>query len=118
LTGVGYSTANKQAFSDLYFSLDSVPVYGYQGSTYMYITPSFVGPSPQFPGLFQINFQIDPRIVTSDPNWHGYPPAWPCGNYNWELGVDIQEGFSLNPYAAFIPTIPVAIRVGDVPCNQ
>ena len=43
-----------------------------------------------------------------------YPPLWPCGNYDWEISIDITMG---SPHANLIH-IPVIIKNGDVTCSK
>jgi uncharacterized protein (TIGR03437 family) len=74
LTGVRFVQGTPNP--DVILSLGNIPAYGYTNPTYTPVTPSFVGPSPQFPGLVQLNLQlpIDPSAYL------GYSP-WPCGTY-------------------------------------
>lgn len=112
LTGLGLFQNGKPPYQ-VQMLLTNVPVYGYPGDTWMYGDPLFVGPSPQFPGLYQINFQLPISMATSLPEWQGYPPAWPCGNYEWEVSLDIGQGQE----SAELVQIPISVRVGDVPCK-
>jgi uncharacterized protein (TIGR03437 family) len=66
--------------------------------------PTFAGPSPQFPGLSQINFQI-PTTITGG--------AWPCGSYSWEVSVGIPSII-----APGVRSVQIPLRIGptDVPC--
>jgi hypothetical protein len=38
-------------------------------------------------GIYQLNFHVP---ATLDPGPFGIYPAWPCGNYSWELGIAAQ----------------------------
>ena len=104
---------------DLTLSLGNIPAYS---PTQVFnpvsvpLTFSFVGPSPQFPGMVQINFQlpVDPSAYWS------YTSPWPCGSYRWEFDLSLQQGGNDN--TAPIPDpllfqIPVAVNPGDVPSN-
>src|SRR5579872_121512 len=101
LTGVDVHSSVK-------FLITDVPLYGGPG-WYIDGNPTFAGMSKQFPGLYQINFQLPISIATG--SW-GYP-AWPCGTYHWELSIDIGQGYSEAP----LMQIPVLVKPGDVPCN-
>jgi uncharacterized protein (TIGR03437 family) len=83
------------------------------------VTPTFIGESPQFPGLYQINFQVPTSIATGIP---GYTYPFPCGDYNWELSVDLSQYLAafgpLGPQEnAAVFQIPVVVTNGDVPCK-
>jgi len=69
---------------------------------------TFAGPSPQFPGLAQINFQILATIS------NGTAGLWPCGSYAWELSVGFP---SLVTPGATQVQIPLRIGPTDVPCQ-
>jgi uncharacterized protein (TIGR03437 family) len=112
LTGLGLNAGPAppiQFGNQLVIILQNVPVYGYPGPTYFMLAPSYVGESP-WPGLYQINFQLPLSLVTG--NSTGYPPAWPCGNYDWELDFGFSPQFDGTNLQ-----IPVSVRIGDVPCN-
>jgi len=110
LTGMGTFT-DGEAPEPPTLVLTNVPVYGYPGDTWEYAEFAYAE-SPQFPGLYQVNFQVPVSIATGFPNW-GYPPPFPCGNYNWEVSIDfIQAGNHAN-----LVQIPIVVKVGDVPCK-
>lgn len=104
---------------DLALDLGNIPAYSPSQTLNPVsapIVPSFVGPSPQFPGLVQINFQlpIDPSAYV------GYASPWPCGTYQWELDLSLQQGGNDNTAPIADPLlfqIPVAVNPGDVPCK-
>ena len=96
-------------------SLGNIPAYGLNPVA-VPVEPSFAGPSPQFPGLVQVNFQlpINPSAYV------GYAPPWPCGTYRWELDLSLQQGGNDNTAPIADPLtfqIPVAVNPGDVPCQ-
>lgn len=107
MTGLGVSSSGKVS-GTIGFVISNIPVYGYPGDTWESITPSYVGPSPQYPGLDQVNFQFPLNIATSDPNWNGYLPPFPCGDYNWEVSLSLS--------GANLVQIPIVVKRGDVPC--
>lgn len=111
VTGMGTFT-NGKAPSAPTLVVSNIPVYGYSGDTWYPINVDYAQ-SPQYPGLYQINFQVPASIATSDPNWHGYPPPFPCGNYNWEVSLDLSQGY----IHANLVQIPIVVKVGDVPCT-
>jgi uncharacterized protein (TIGR03437 family) len=67
--------------------------------------------SPQYPGMYQLNFQVPNTINDVGP--YGYPPAFPCGNYYWEapIWINFNELSSSNSF-------PLVIKNGDVPCTN
>jgi hypothetical protein len=80
------------------------------------IDPTFVGPSPQFPGLYQVNFQL-PAQIAGVGNPSGNPPLFPCGAYHWEVSVEIEQRDSSNfPRPANLIQIPILVEPGDVQC--
>lgn len=96
--------------SDLGITVTDVPVYGYTGSTYIHPPVSFVGNSPQFPGLNQINFRL-PEVLMG-PGVAGYPPLWPCADYRFEISIQIDSSLA----SANLVQLPVRIQNGDVAC--
>jgi uncharacterized protein (TIGR03437 family) len=92
-----------------------VPAYGYPRPSGGELNVTYAGPVPQYPGLYQVNFQI-PLSIGEGPNGYG---AWPCGNYNWELPVEIAEvdGYSGWGWSSNSVQIPLVIKNGDVPCK-
>lgn len=115
LTGMG-TFQNGTPPAPVRMVITNIPVYGYPGDTWMSVNLDYVGASQQFPGLYQINFQLPPSIATSDPHWFGYPPPFPCGNYNWEVTITVSEGWSY-PQSSNPVQIPIVVNVGDVPCS-
>ena len=75
------------------------------------VVPAYAGPSPQFPGLYQVNFQMPGGF---------FSPALPCGDSSWEFSLSLV---SVNGGQSFLPSspavqIPVVIKKGDVACAQ
>ena len=101
VTGLGASTSQLVSSVSLYF--DDVPAYGFPHPESGKAKVTYVGAVPQFPGLYQINFQI-PESIGTGPAGYG---AWPCGSYSWELSLGIGQGVDF----------PLIIRNGDVPCK-
>ncbi len=97
-------------------SITNIPVYGYPGDTWMSATLDYVGASSQYPGLYQINFKLPVTIATSDPNWHGYPPPFPCGDYNWEVSLDLSQGVGYSANHANLVQVPIVLKNGELPC--
>jgi uncharacterized protein (TIGR03437 family) len=112
MTGLGAFNNGKIATS-LGMSITNVPVFGYKGDTSISVTPSYVGPSPQFPGLYQVNFQL-PSQIAGGGYPSGYPPLFPCGDYSWEVSLDLSQGIS----PANLVQIPVIVKTGDVACAK
>lgn len=88
--------------------------------TYEDLNLTYAGAVPQFPGLWQINFQIP--VSAADiisPFTYEHSPS-PCGNYNWEMTVRVAEGVGViySEADSNIFQIPLAIRNGDVPCTK
>jgi hypothetical protein len=91
LTGLGENYASKMAPVDL--GIRNVPAYGYTGETWFdYGDLEYVSESPQYPGLYQINFKMPTAIATGSEGNLGYPPMFPCGEYRWEISLDLAEG--------------------------
>jgi uncharacterized protein (TIGR03437 family) len=65
--------------------------------------------SPQYPGMYQLNFQVPATINDVGP--YGYPPAFPCGDYYWEAPISINANEPSNSF-------PLVIKNGDVPCTS
>ncbi len=92
--------------------VSNIPVYDYMGDTFQnYGSFEFIGPSPQFPGLQQINFVLPVSIATGHSS--GYPPMWPCGDYQWEVSLDLYQGIA---HDAHLIQIPIVVKRGDVEC--
>ncbi|MCL5745155.1 MAG: hypothetical protein M1541_14725 [Acidobacteria bacterium] len=112
LTGLGKIT-NGKTIGTVNLMLYDVPVYSYTGTTSMYSTVTWAGHSPQFPGLDQINFKLPDWLMGGKPEWNGYPPMHPCGDYSMELTLSV----SMSSYGSENSVqIPVVVKTGDVPC--
>jgi len=99
---------------DVSIVLQNIPVYGLL-PTYAPVVPSFVGASPQFPGLFQVNFQLP----SNPAGFWGYSP-WPCGTYRWELDLSLYQGGNAQTVLVGDPVlfqIPVSVNPSDVACT-
>jgi uncharacterized protein (TIGR03437 family) len=107
LTGLGVISSAKVP-DTLRVGWADIPAYGYQYPTQGDAKVTYVGSVPQFPGLYQINFQV-PAAIGTGPLGYG---AWPCGNYSWELSLNVIFGQS-----ADIVDFPLVIKNGDVPCK-
>jgi hypothetical protein len=109
LTGIAESATVKNTM----LMLVDIPTYSaggvlLPGPAYAYVFPSYVGVSPQYPGLYQINFQL-----AAPPNVDGPQNAFPCGPANWELQIFVAQGSGfLNQM-----NIPISVRPGDLPCG-
>jgi uncharacterized protein (TIGR03437 family) len=121
VTGLGFNASTKQPSPDLGIQVLNIPFYdSYQrkflNPTVDYLNASFAGPSPQFPGLWQINLQLPTYWAAGNPpSW----TAWPCGNYDLELklGVGQDYGPSVFFYYPVSIDVPVQIKVGEFPCQ-
>jgi hypothetical protein len=113
LTGMGTFQNGKPAVPPTML-ITNIPVYGYAGDTWTTVTPEYVGASGQFPGLYQMNFTLPLAIATGHPS--GYPPRFPCGDYNWEVSIDLSQGSSFITNHANLVQIPIALKSGEVPC--
>ena len=84
------------------------------------IPTSFIGSSGQYPGLYQVNFLLPTRVVDgtggSVDGRGGPEPAFACGDYNWELQMEIQQtdGTSGVTSNANFVSIPIAVHNGDI----
>lgn len=112
VTNLGRLSVNgKQPPDNFFVRFLDVPVYGYPGPTNLnFESATYVGESLQYPGLYQVNFQLPKSIAGGHPS--GYPPLFPCGNYEWEISIYINWGGA----SSNVMQIPVTIRNGDVPC--
>ena len=115
LTGLGIFTNGKPK-TPVGMSFGAIPVFGYQASIAMPASPSYVGPSPQFPGLYQINFQLPAFVVDGKALDYG-AHFFPCGDYAWEIAVNVDPqahfGWWTETNAVLIP---VVVKNGDVAC--
>jgi hypothetical protein len=92
--------------------ITNIPLYGYPGSSvYQSIVPQYIGES-SFPGLFQMNFQIPPSITQGYGTPDATFPAFPCGNYSWEVSLGL--GIANYNGSSNLVQIPVVIKTGDV----
>jgi hypothetical protein len=118
MTGLGTFTNGKPNTS-LSMALTNIPTYAAGGRLWPgdglpeVVYPSYVGPSPVYLGLYQINFQL-----LAPSNSDGPPNAFPCGQYNWEFSISIVQGAGLYPNSANLVQIPILVEPGDVPCGQ
>lgn len=112
-TGLGKIT-NGKTVGTVNLVLYDIPVYGDPGQSYrQWATVTWAGHSPQFPGLDQINFKLPDWLMGGKPEWNGYPPMHPCGDYNLELTLLV----AISSYGSEnVVRIPVSIKSGDVPC--
>jgi len=115
MTGIGLPV-NGAYGSSLSFTLFSVP-FGYGGAANYATTPLFLGPSPEFPGLDQLNFVL-PLEMVYDTRPGGYG-SWPCGDWDFEVGVGIIQGAFPQEQIVYANdvSIPVHVTKGDVPCK-
>jgi len=112
LTGLG-EIVNGAPVDRLLYMMTNIPDSPNNYNSIGYVqqfTPSYVGMSPEFPGLYQINFQLPIEIATGFHLSIPTPP-WPCGDYQWEIGVYVDGGSSV------AMNIPIQIHNGDVPCS-
>ena len=114
MTGLGLSQ-NGSLIHPPALTITDVPAYGYSGDTYIYAPLLFAGPSPQYQGLYQLNFILPTSIAgSSDP---GNYPLFPCGDYDWEVSLDIIQGTGFGETHANLVQIPIHVTRGDVPCT-
>jgi uncharacterized protein (TIGR03437 family) len=85
------------------------------------IAPSFIGSSAQFPGLYQVNFQLPTRVVdgtgaTADGRG-GTESPFSCGEYSWEVQIETQQtdGTLGVTTIANVVSLPIKVFIGDVP---
>ncbi|MCU1328335.1 MAG: hypothetical protein JWN34_3705 [Bryobacterales bacterium] len=107
LTGLGNIPAGTSP-AGLSVGWADIPAYGYKLPTIGNAKITYAGAVPQFPGLYQINFQV-PTAIGSGPLGYG---AWPCGAYRWELSLNVIYGS-----AADLVDFPLVIQSGDVACK-
>ena len=110
-TGLG-RIANGRTLFPVQITLGGIPVSGSSSAASMALAALFLGQSPQFSGLDQINFQL-PQSLMGDPTGIAGAPLHPCGDYRMELTLSLTEG---GDNAANTIQIPVLIRNGDVAC--
>jgi uncharacterized protein (TIGR03437 family) len=123
LTGLAVGLTTQVHYpGSLSVHLETIPVYGYSGTTCEDVAPSFVGNSPQFPGLNQVNFQMPTDLMGTSTN--GYPPLAPCATHRMDLTLNLwilanvpaPSGVSRWYVTPNGVQIPVLVQPGDVPC--
>jgi len=79
---------------------------------------NYVGPSPTYQGLDQLNFEMLPAFFGVDGVIA--PPPYACGVLKYELTLTIaaQSQFGIVPEFPVSIQLPVLIEPGDIPCNQ
>lgn len=112
VTGLGAIVSGALPTPAISMTFLDVPAFGYANPSYGLLKVTYGGTTGQYPGLYQINFQI-PLSTGEGPDGYG---AWPCGNYSWELTLATDEGTGLGLTANTVQ-IPLIIRSGDVPCS-
>lgn len=111
MTGLGPPVNGKIPIS---MALTNIPTYATGGRLFPgdgfpeIITPSYLGASSVYPGLYQLNFQL-PAPANSD----GPANAFPCGALNWEFSLSMVEGLVF----ANLVQIPISVVSGDLPCG-
>jgi hypothetical protein len=115
LTGVVYSQASQHAGLGVSISLSDVPECCDPSiTTNENIPPSYVGLT-QFPGLYQINFQLPLDLTVRET---AFGPNFPCNvTYEWEIGVQVTQAAQLSYQQTFYTSIPVVVYPGDLPCS-
>lgn len=112
-TGFGQSQNGKLTYPPLLL-ITNVPAYGYAGDTYLAGPILYAGLSPQYQGLYQLNFVLPVSIAgSSDPTRY---PLFPCGDYDWEVSLDLIQGSGFGEIHANLVQIPIHVTKGDVPC--
>jgi uncharacterized protein (TIGR03437 family) len=112
MTGLGQSQNNALIYLPS-LTITNVPTYGYL-DTYINAPLLYAGPSPQYQGLYQINFILPVAIAGSnDP---GRYPLFPCGDYDWEVSLQVSQGTGFGQVDANLVQIPIHVTKGDVPC--
>jgi uncharacterized protein (TIGR03437 family) len=113
MTGLGVFNNGKPS-PPISMALTNIPTYAAGGRLFPgdgfpeVISPSYIGESGIYPGLYQINFQLLPP-----QNSDGPPNAFPCGQLNWEFSVSIAQGLGF----ANLVQIPILVKPGDLPCG-
>jgi len=113
VTGLGATKATVNPSYLIFSSSVSVPAYGYPNPETGALKIMYIGQVSQFPGLYQVNFQI-PQSIGTGPEGYG---AWPCGDYSWELDTAFSVGGGLSTAWSNDIVIPLVIHNGDVPCK-
>jgi uncharacterized protein (TIGR03437 family) len=110
ITGLTVNKATGLAAPGVSLRFDGLPAFGYGNPVWTSSAPSFAGRSPEFPGLYQVNFAIPANFMGSQNQT--YKPH-PCADYSWELSLTINQGSTgqLNTVQ-----LPVVVKSGDVEC--
>ena len=114
MTGLGQSQNGKLIYQPG-LVISNVPTYGYL-DTYVNAKILYAGPSPQYEGLYQLNF-ILPVSIAGGTGLGDYP-LFPCRDYDWEVSLDIVQGTGFGGIHANLVQIPIHVTNGDVPCAQ
>ncbi len=90
LTGVAFSAPTQPSPPATVLAL--IPAY--KGSArWLTFTPSYVGVSPVFPGLIQVNVLLPIGLVIGTNLTDGTSLSpWPCGVHQWEVPIAIIQG--------------------------
>jgi uncharacterized protein (TIGR03437 family) len=77
----------------------------------------YAGASPQFPGLYQINFELPPQLAQNlaSAGLAGPSSQNSCGDYHLELAVSVSEGAAV---ASNTVEMPLVASNGDGPCSR
>jgi uncharacterized protein (TIGR03437 family) len=67
-------------------------------SVWQRVTLDYVGASSQYPGLYQINFEL-PIITSSDAQ---HPSQLVCADYNWEVSIDLSQSTDIANLIRFL----------------
>jgi uncharacterized protein (TIGR03437 family) len=103
LTGLGAFTAGKPPATFL-LRLGGTPTDAFYD-----VPVSFVGPSPQFQGLYQANFTLPAEMMGSVRTLD----IQTCADYQMELSINVYEGSTRFPLAFQIPAL---VKSGEVAC--
>jgi uncharacterized protein (TIGR03437 family) len=87
----------------------SIKIGGTPTNAFYDVLPSYTGPSPQFPGLYQINFPWPKGMMGSIPTLD----ILACADYKMEISFNIYEGSNQDPN---VIQVPLLVKNGDVPC--
>lgn len=112
LTGVG-PLKNGAPVVPVSMTFSNIPAYGYAGTTFYSATLLYAGPSSQYPGLDQINFQLPSSVA--EGKGPGYGSLFPCGDYEWEISLEVSQS---QGSPANVVQIPVSVKNGDIACAR
>jgi uncharacterized protein (TIGR03437 family) len=87
----------------------SIRVSGTPTDAFYAVRPSYVGPSLQFLGLYQINFPWPDGMMGSIEN----RDIQACADYRMEISFNISQGTKQDPN---VVQVPLLVKNGDVPC--